>query len=596
MIFAGIFDVILDGFLAFSAYVSCQEWTQKERGWQTRLGNESAKKVIFPLTFVANCVVGGLHLSSLAIDLYLLVVYRKISQLPPDLNPLERETLTTLPRRRNRLSDWRVRHSKHLSDATLVNEPTSPIKLNIGAPQSPTKNGVAMTQLPFSNTRQVVRDTSSYYSRPTNSAESPREGQQSTRAHQRVKSKVGRRHNRSRSRPDSAYSEATLRYSGDEDENLQPLHQQEHNPSTTAIYEVPLDAADEDWYHNNNGPELAENSGTVIHHKFGSKSYRNLRPYSQDHVYAYCGLDEEIEEGDEEDGVGEPIEVHMSRTASGVQNAYTQVGTYADHVDYDQGPANAASRAESASLAPHDFTAPSHLSQSQLLRVPYKEDISLPPFEEIDGNYNPLTGSIRTNVSAPRLTLPPNQPRGLTPTSKDRFYSKPEQRTDLEMIVQSPTETTHTFGTPTRDENGEDGAQSKRSFWNLGKKKKSVYSTLNNDDGSDEPAPPLAISGPNGDREGRVVSNSGVERFEGEYLPPCSSRAPGFAADGNGSAANTHTTGPKQRNVSGRKIPDEQQDAAVTEPPQSPSKTRVARELPNPSQYRAAGWARFSGL
>ncbi|KAI5302323.1 hypothetical protein KEM56_000799 [Ascosphaera pollenicola] len=609
MIFAGIFDLVLNGFFAFSAYVAYEEWSRNERDWKTMLTNQNAKKVIVPLTFVANCVTGGLHLLSLVPDIYLLVIYVKISKLPPSLNPLERETLTTRPKKRNRLSDWRVRHSKHFSDATLIGEPSSPTKSKIGFPTSPTKNGMAVNQVPFSDTRQFIRDTSSRYSRPTaENADSPIGYQQSTQPHYKIKRKPVRGRSRSRSRPDTAHSDATLRYSGDEDEQSSSSQPQEPNPSTTAIYEVSMNAADGDWYHTIDEPEIAENSGTVVHHKLGSGNHKSRRPYGQDHVYVYCGIDEglqEEEDEDEEDPAHQAMETHALRMGSGVNHAYTQVDTYADDMNNDQDALEAASRTGSATKALYGAVAPTQLSHAQLLNVPYKEEISFPPLEEIDSNYNPLTGSIRTNVSFPRLTLPPNQPRGLTPTSKNRFYAQPEIRQELEMIVQSPTEA-NTPATPTTpgawwsDEKDGDDIHTKRSFWNLGKSKKKIkYDALRDIGDSDGPTPSTAISGPsptgNGDREGRVVSNSSVERFEGEYLPPCNSNPPVVSFNGNGSTTDAQESGPKQRNVSGKKTGEEQRDTAAAEC-HSPSKTRVARELLAPGQYRAAGWARFSGL
>ncbi|KAK0312007.1 hypothetical protein LTR01_002921 [Friedmanniomyces endolithicus] len=41
------------------------------------------------VTFIGAAVIAGLHLLSCGLDLYLIIVFRKISALPPDMNPLE---------------------------------------------------------------------------------------------------------------------------------------------------------------------------------------------------------------------------------------------------------------------------------------------------------------------------------------------------------------------------------------------------------------------------------------------------------------------------------------------------------------------------
>lgn len=60
--------------------------------------DEEADKVLLTAWLTAT-TVAGLHIVSLVLDLHLLVVFRKISHLPPDMNPLE-ENLTT--RRKNK--------------------------------------------------------------------------------------------------------------------------------------------------------------------------------------------------------------------------------------------------------------------------------------------------------------------------------------------------------------------------------------------------------------------------------------------------------------------------------------------------------------
>ena len=64
------------------------------------------------VAFITACVLGGLHLLSIGIDLYLIIVFRKISNLPPDMNPLE-DNLTS---RRS------VKHKHKNSELTVSSE------------------------------------------------------------------------------------------------------------------------------------------------------------------------------------------------------------------------------------------------------------------------------------------------------------------------------------------------------------------------------------------------------------------------------------------------------------------------------------------
>lgn len=50
--------------------------------------NEETNKVL-TTTWLTSIAVAGLHLISLSLDLYLLIIFRKIAKLPPDMNPLE---------------------------------------------------------------------------------------------------------------------------------------------------------------------------------------------------------------------------------------------------------------------------------------------------------------------------------------------------------------------------------------------------------------------------------------------------------------------------------------------------------------------------
>ena len=101
MIFAAVIDTGLIPFLVFTALIARTEYTQSSNTqdrWKTVFGNEVADTKILFSTFLFCVVDGGFHLVSLIISIYLTVIFRKISKLPPDMNPLE-DNLTSRHKR-----------------------------------------------------------------------------------------------------------------------------------------------------------------------------------------------------------------------------------------------------------------------------------------------------------------------------------------------------------------------------------------------------------------------------------------------------------------------------------------------------------------
>lgn len=68
--------------------------------WVTLFNNELSTYQVLYATFLFSVVNGGLHLASLIISIYLGVIFRKISRLPPDMNPLE-SNLTSRHKHKN---------------------------------------------------------------------------------------------------------------------------------------------------------------------------------------------------------------------------------------------------------------------------------------------------------------------------------------------------------------------------------------------------------------------------------------------------------------------------------------------------------------
>ncbi|EKD17781.1 uncharacterized protein L3040_002150 [Drepanopeziza brunnea f. sp. 'multigermtubi'] len=94
MLFASFFDVSIVPLYAFSALVA----KTQEDGWKTVVADETLVTTFSKVVFYLSTIGGGLHLFSLAIGLYLAVTFRKITKLPPDMNPLE-DNLTSRHKR-----------------------------------------------------------------------------------------------------------------------------------------------------------------------------------------------------------------------------------------------------------------------------------------------------------------------------------------------------------------------------------------------------------------------------------------------------------------------------------------------------------------
>lgn len=99
-VFAAIADLAvmsLYAYGAFSTHKGAQYWT-------TRLSNPEVMRYLVPAVYYITIGVGGLHLISLSISLWLGMMFRRISLMPPDMNPLE-DHLTARPfHKRNKSS------------------------------------------------------------------------------------------------------------------------------------------------------------------------------------------------------------------------------------------------------------------------------------------------------------------------------------------------------------------------------------------------------------------------------------------------------------------------------------------------------------
>ncbi|PKX99057.1 uncharacterized protein P174DRAFT_447613 [Aspergillus novofumigatus IBT 16806] len=150
MVFAATLDLGLVPYYVFSAYIAYKQITNNAYHWSTLLSADAGiTDKVAHSTFILSIVNGSFHLISLCISVWLALIFRQISQLPPDLNPLE-DNLTARPHKRNKSEI----NEKHLSQSTVASA-TSMEEPLIGPAR----------QVPFMHTRnQSSEDGSSRFS------------------------------------------------------------------------------------------------------------------------------------------------------------------------------------------------------------------------------------------------------------------------------------------------------------------------------------------------------------------------------------------------------------------------------------------------
>ncbi|CAG5153299.1 uncharacterized protein ALTATR162_LOCUS3119 [Alternaria atra] len=90
------FALVTDaGFIPFYVFtvLMARRNSDKEAGtvgrWRTMFPTDGETNIVLMTTWITAIATGGLHLISAVIDMYLAILFRNISKLPPDMNPLE---------------------------------------------------------------------------------------------------------------------------------------------------------------------------------------------------------------------------------------------------------------------------------------------------------------------------------------------------------------------------------------------------------------------------------------------------------------------------------------------------------------------------
>lgn len=116
-------------FYVFIAFFCANNWTMApgDQGrWTSFFHSATRDGKVLESAFLIGTVAGGLHLFSIPIDMYLIWVFRKISQYPPDMNPLE-DNLTSRVNRKHQYKSSELSLSKSalMSGSTLsLSRPT----------------------------------------------------------------------------------------------------------------------------------------------------------------------------------------------------------------------------------------------------------------------------------------------------------------------------------------------------------------------------------------------------------------------------------------------------------------------------------------
>lgn len=144
-VFSVFEDLAVLGLYAFSAFTTHNESQQ----WKNRLsGREDLTEIFVPAVYYGLVAAGTLHLLTLLFGLWLAWAFRKISMMPPDMNPLE-DNLTARP----------IKHKRNKSSMTTLTANDSDSRLSTPYNKRPGsemsfQNMSPQRSVPFMHTRQ----------------------------------------------------------------------------------------------------------------------------------------------------------------------------------------------------------------------------------------------------------------------------------------------------------------------------------------------------------------------------------------------------------------------------------------------------------
>ena len=571
MLFASSADAALVPFYAFTAFMAYGEYTENTHNWGTLFDNQKATYDITYATFLISTTCAGLHLVSFIISIYLAVVFRQISRLPPDMNPLE-DNLTARPHKRNKSEI----SEKHLSRSTIDSASVSH-EHDINDPTQ-------VRSIPFMHTRQGSSDqlsnqesvgekrasrTSIHSNRMSRSdlpSQQQRLYEQSSHSSVSLSRTTAHKTRDPLSRPTSAVISDTP--------VLLPTVVAQP-PSNTRFGSPVSSLHSDNWvtYPSRNSSPINENiarqaslvsSGTVTPPSLysgmtdwiaspqrtgrddGSASKENSRgKYTSLNDHEYYGNEDEIYDDHYQEQLSNDIEQDLGERS---------IHVYGDSDDHLL-TVNPLGMNPPTPRPKEEETEVSHNSKGSLLRLALA-DIPNPSVNNGDGATS------------------------LDVATSGRFYGDLQTKTGFS----APRAVSKMDETSSASQKKKFGS---RKLWGRKAEKISTYESLKVDDDSDsfedvdsslkQRSKPDSDS----DRKGRVVSNSGIDLGVG-FQPGQGSPSYGNYIAGLGVG--------RRRDVSGKVAEEGRGGTPQEQTPEKPASNE------RPGQSRAAGWARFAGL
>lgn len=560
MLFAAVLDAGLIPLYVFTAIVSDVEHESKAYGWDTLFGTKEAAEYIIHATFLACSTVGGLHLISLGLDLYLAVIFRKISKLPPDMNPLE-DNLTSRARKRNK-SELMEKHLSHdttaSANANRQSMAQDPLVSTRTVPFMHTRTDSAST-LSSSEFRGTDSPRSSYYSAKTHvqsRSELPSQQMlyhdQATRSRTNIARTPAQKRSSTLSRPQSVvFDTAPVT----DQSQLEVSDPRQRDPSGVSSL------SDGNWCAYPSSPPSPETYPVDAPGGLASVANRAGTPM--------------IPDVDDSQWDNSGIQ-HRGDTVIRHRGEYAALDS-CDHDDEENRPGRPLT--ETIHIFEHD------LGDNQL-GYPLEEANeqtrypTLNPLEMNPPTPQPPESSIssqQSKNSLRRIALAdiPNPPSGRSTPSKG---SKPRTYGELEKTAVAPAQRVGSLRGKNAQAN--DTEKKTKTRW---RRKTGNYESLNIHDDESNSENDGPADRENGDRKGRVVSNTGIDLGTGLGSSPA----------GYGSYIAGLGVG-RRREVSGKVAEEGRGGSSLgSENPDSASK---AKRLSKQGEYRSAGWARFKGL
>ncbi|KAJ5363475.1 uncharacterized protein N7496_009188 [Penicillium cataractarum] len=554
-LFASTLDAGLIPFYVFTAFMAHGEYTIDAYHWGTLFANDAVTVQVAEATFICALANGGLHLVSLALSIFLAVMFRKISHLPPDMNPLE-DNLTARPRKSRKEIDV---DEKHLSSSTLHSSLEDPL---IGPPRS----------MPFMHTRgQSMASDSNRGS--VDMMNVKRQSVVSVQPHRLsylepsspemlFHHPASQPYDMTSDAPAPEYRNVTAR----SPEVVDPATHTRHLASRTADRADSVSPLSGNWVaypdrspspaseaNNENEPDLRQSSSVYSRRTISTTTSQGGNGFRD--WFAYGQKPASIGSVIPEDTRGEYASLAMHEHYGNEEEKYEQdlgdrrFNIFSDPEEHDHD---------------HDDERSHGLPFNPLmLNPPTPQPILTEKPEDTD--------PVRRNVLIDNMNISNQQAQEESPDSpstKTRYYGNLEEegKPGLDM---------------SRHASGQDDLTRKPTKLSKKRNKKlSAYQSLKKDDSDDE-GYTNSPSATEGDRKGRVVSNSGTDTSR-----PGLVSGVGASLSSYGSYIAGLGVG-RRRDVSG-KVAEEGRSLNVVEETETPS--------PKPAPTRAAGWARFAGL